>query len=357
MTDWNKIKVTAKLESDYQISNNRKYVDVNGYNIPLSENGIEVEWWDNSMEKSELENLIPDNTRYFQDLETIHQMTGGILEYAFLDHTIDNMIYQEVSDWLQQRGIQPTEEQTTTEMTLPKRFVETDNSEKTVERLSIGKFFGISMSDDENKQEYIECINKLMVTEHNDNLYLKKIISMNDLSELGDPANRRVLNYVEAKIIKFILVDPEKIGECFDMIYLTNEICENGMTENSIDLLSYFLNIDQNSGNVNEEHMKTISEKLLKYMPDIIQKIIEIAEYYESKQCNGSLHKNTILLKDMYENILKDKTTLKLPNLGITKFFESFQHNIFTKIILLIFIAYIVSQVFSLFKINYNINK
>ena len=353
MTDWNKIKITPKLEADYQISSNRNFVDINGYNIPISDNGIEVEWWDNPVPRSELEAIIPETTRMFQDIETIHQMTGGILEYAFTDHTVDNMVSQEVNDWLSQRGIEPVG--STTE--LPPSFIESEAVDDTVERLSIGKFFGITVNE-ENKDEYIECINKIMLTEHDDNIYLKKIMEMNDLSELGDPRNRRVLNYVEAKVIKFILVDVEKIGECFDIVYITNEICENGMTENSIELLRYFLSIDKNSQNLNEEHMKVVSERLLKYMPDVIQQIINIAEYYEKKQCNGEIHKNTVLLKTMYDNILKNtKSSIDLPNLGIMQFFESFQQNIFTKIILLIFIAYISSQLLSLFKVTYNINK
>ena len=60
--DWNKIKITPKLEADYQISNNRNFVDINGYNIPISDNGIEVEWWDNPVPRSELEAIIPETT-------------------------------------------------------------------------------------------------------------------------------------------------------------------------------------------------------------------------------------------------------------------------------------------------------
>ena len=103
-----------------------------------------------------------------------------------------------------------------------------------------------------------------MLTEHDDNIYLKKIIEMNDLSELGDPRNRRFLIMLKQRLLSLFWLMLKKIGECFDIVYITNEICENGMTENSIDLLRYFLSIDKNSQNLNEEHIKLYRRKTFK---------------------------------------------------------------------------------------------
>uniref|UniRef100_A0A6C0L133 Uncharacterized protein n=1 Tax=viral metagenome TaxID=1070528 RepID=A0A6C0L133_9ZZZZ len=359
MTDWNKIKITSELERRYNtINENRTYVIINGYNIPLSGNGIELEWWNSSMSHQELKELIPENTRYYENLETIHQMTGGILEYVFQNHSVNNMIYEEVSDWLLQRGSEPVYEKSSEQIEIRNRLIDSIPKDMTEEKLSLGKFFGLT--NQEENEEYNECIDRLMMTEHDDNTYLQKILEIQDLSKLGDPSNRRVLHYVEEKIIKFILVDPAKIGECFDIIYVTDKICKDGMSENGIDLLKYFMNIDQNRETTDDEYkqnMEVVSERLLQYIPDIIKKIIDISEYYEKKECNGEVHKNTLLLKDMYQNILKNNSAYSFPDLGIQKFFEGFQENIVTKVILLIFIAFLISQILGLFKINYNINK
>ena len=45
-----------------------------------------------------------------------------------------------------------------------------------------------------------------------------------------------------------------------------------------------------------------------------------------------------------------------LPNLGITEFFRDFHENIITKIILLIFIAYLVTQFIKLFRVNVSLS-
>ena len=47
-------------------------------------------------------------------------------------------------------------------------------------------------------------MNQLMMTEHDDDEYIKRINTYNNLTDLGDPNNRKDLLYVEAKIIKFL---------------------------------------------------------------------------------------------------------------------------------------------------------
>ena len=136
------------------------------------------------------------------------------------------------------------------------------------------------------------------------------------------------------------------------------------MSSSALELLGYILNL--NTQTIDDENydnnLKVISERLFKYVSEIISKIISIAEYYEKGKCNGEIHKNTILLKKMYDNLSKTKND-KIIDIdffsldGIINFFKDFQDNIITKVILLIFIAFIVSQVLSLFKVQYNINK
>ena len=70
------------------------------------------------------------------------------------------------------------------------------------------------------------------------------------------------------------------------------------------------------------------------------------------------VHKNTLLLKQMHENLTKKSNQLdfKAPDLGFMDFLKILKKNIVTKVILLIFIAFIISQILSLFKVQYNVN-
>ena len=78
-----------------------------------------------------------------------------------------------------------------------------------------------------------------------------------------------------------------------------------------------------------------------------------------NKTCNHNLTKNTILLKEIYTNLFEknNRLSFEYPDLGIIEFFQDFQRNIFTKSVLLIFIAFIITQFIGLFSIQYNINK
>ena len=133
------------------------------------------------------------------------------------------------------------------------------------------------------------------------------------------------------------------------------------MSTSAVEVLGYLLKM--NTENIGDdryvEKLKVVSDKLLKYMPDVIAKVIEISENYEKKKCNGEVHRNTLLLKQMYDNLTKKNNQLdfKAPDLGIFDFFKDFQENIITKVILLIFIAFVISQILNLFKVQYNINK
>ena len=80
-----------------------------------------------------------------------------------------------------------------------------------------------------------------MMTEHDDDDHLRRINSFEKLTDLGDP-NRIVkdLLYVEAKILKFLILDPSKVGDCLDIVYLTDEVCNIGLTSNSTQMMGNF---------------------------------------------------------------------------------------------------------------------
>tara|TARA_Y100000590_G_scaffold209878_1_gene237812 strand:- start:2282 stop:3826 length:1545 start_codon:yes stop_codon:yes gene_type:complete len=347
--DWSTIKRTDKFNDLYneEINSIENTVTINDYTIELSDNGIELEWWDKTkLSEEELKKPLPPTLMEYQNLENIHQITGGVLEYVFPNHSVNNMVIEEVYDWLMKNDIESEVNQEQMESIQNKQF-------------TMSQFFGISQNDVLNRDFEI-CMNQLMTTEHDDNEYLKRINTYTHLSELGDPNNKKDLLYVEAKILKFLIIDPSDIRDCFNIVYLTDEICKRGLTSNATQLMGYFLKLS--TDNVNDEkyndNMRIITVRLLKYLPDIINKIIEIAEYYESQKCNQEIHRNTKLLKEIYNSLFQEQLiTIDLPSLGMSDFFRDFKENIYTKIILLIFVAYLITQFIKLFTINVNLGK
>ena len=94
-------------------------------------------------------------------------------------------------------------------------------------------------------------------------------------------------------------------------------------------MLGYFLRLNtEEAGDIKyRDNMRIISNRLLKYLPDIIKKIISIAEFYELKHCNDQLSKNTMMLKEIYVNLFEKNNRLSFdyPDLGIIEFFSRLQ--------------------------------
>ena len=163
------------------------------------------------------------------------------------------MVREEIVDWLESRGLQP---EVTDNQDAPSVDLVTDQvSEETGERsISIAKFFGVT-EERINNREFQECMNKLMGTEHDDAYYLGKLSELTHITDLGDPKNVSELKYVEAKLIRFILIDPKEISKCFDYIYVDESFCQNGMSTSSIEILGYLLKMNTQS-NGNEDYLK-----------------------------------------------------------------------------------------------------
>ena len=184
--------------------------------------------------------------------------------------------------------------------------------DETIELASKGfvnLFFRILMGDKsvagENFSGIEECINKIMMTEHNDAEFIPQIRQFKTMSELGDPKNRKHLFYVQSKIIRFITLDPKDIFKCLDIIYIIpDDLCEIGLTGDSMKVLANLLNLDFDlSDKTKIKNTKAVHNVLVKYIPDIVKKIIDISEEYESNKCNGKPHPNTLMMKNIYTNL------------------------------------------------------
>ena len=226
---------------------------------------------------------------------------------------------------------------------------------------SMEDHFNITSADDSISQGSV-CLKDLLSIEQDSSININKIYSMEYLYELGDPNNREELLYVESKIIKFLTIDAYDISECFDLYTFTQDLCKQGISYEILPLLGDLINlkVDTITDDDFKEDLKIVENRLGKYVPQIIEQIINFSEIYEKKNCAGQISNNTLIMKRLHTKLLNtiipSIESDSFFDIDLGGFFKSFQSNIITKVILLIFIGYILSLFFKLFSIRYRIN-
>jgi hypothetical protein len=203
------------------------------------------------------------------------------------------------------------------------------------------------------------CFNELFEIESDNTINIEKIKTMKHLYELGDSNNRDELMYVENKIQKFIITDPHHISECLDLYNFAQDFCSSGLSNELLPLLGKIVNLDGSGGDGFEEDMKVVENRLGKYVPEIVKKLLEISEKYETSNCSR-LSDNTMILKRLHPRIMKTNAAYEeyeMPDISfdVKAFIEGFQTNMLTKTIFLAFLAYIIGKIISLFNISYNV--
>lgn len=219
------------------------------------------------------------------------------------------------------------------------------------------KEYDISIEGDDSSGK--RCFNNLFEIEGDNTVNIEKIKSMRHLYELGESNNRDELLYVENKIKKFIITDAHHISDCLDLYNFTQDFCSTGMSTELIPLLGKIINLETDGGDGFEENMKVVENRLGKYVPDIVEKIIKISEKYENDNCTR-LSDNTMMLKRLQPSIMKKNASheeYEIPEIDfdIKGFIEGFQTNMLTKTIFLAFLAYIIGKIISLFNVSYNV--
>ena len=393
--EWDKLKNTPLLVKKHgnTINANKTLVSINGYTIPISENGIELEWWnkDRTYSEDELKMPIPEYLRDYIQLKEIHLMSGALLEHIFQDHNLEGMVFEEVYDYLRRRNLKMQE---VDELEVPEvpevpevltgesegetqgteniggdiiegQALNTTDDEmvefasKGIPLLLWNTILGKELPDSPLMNNLEDSINKLMMTEHNDKEHIAGIKNFETLADYGDPKNRSDLLYLQAKIIRFITLNPKDVFKTLDIVYvIPDDLCEIGLTGDSMKVLAKLLDVDIKVDNKTQmKHTKTVYNLLFKYIPDIMKQIIDISEEYEKSKCNGEIHPNTVMMKDIHKHLFinNNMSSFSIPDLGISDFFVDFKQNILTKVILLAFIAFVVSKLVSLFKIQYNV--
>ena len=214
--------------------------------------------------------------------------------------------------------------------------------------------FGLT-KDTSTNRELEHNLNILLDTDDGDDEYMDRIGNYNSIEELG--RNLEDIQYIERKIKKFLGTNTEEFVSVYDSAYTYEEICTGGFSERPMKILGNLMNLDiDHDGDITQQDLsneKRVFRIILKYIPSLMRKVLDISERLEILKCDR-VTKKTQIYKEIYKDLFIDSNVLKfeLPDLGISDFFKDFNHNIYTKIILLIFIGFIISRIISLFTVN-----
>jgi len=313
--------------------------------IPFSNNGISLQWW----REGDTGDLVDTEDERFLQLggeEAIIQKTFGSVEqnqlYKYLiDHPIDGYDFtricqQQLRDADISNVLTPTEEDNFVFSFL----------------LNVGP-------DAEQNRSFEKCMNRLMRTPgDNDSNMVQRVRQLSGISELGSNDNKTLLDYVERKIQKFLSLRTDQFDKCIEKIEISDNICIQGLFPNAMDMLSRILDMETGRTTADteeeeeEDKVKVVSDRLLKYVPQLIKKILEISTTYENDYC-GAVSPKTKLLQEIYDNLFKKEVTINIPELGLDGFFEDFgDYGIIGKVVLMLFFVYIFTQFMTLFKVN-----
>jgi len=313
--------------------------------IPLSNNGISLQWW----KDDETGDLVPEDDPQLIQIGD----TGSIITKTFGSEQ-DNPLYSLLNGG-SITGLSGYDFTRICQQQLRDADISTVLSPTGEDNFIFSFLLNVGPDAEQNKS-FERCMNRLMRTPgDNDKEMVSSLKLLNSISELGD--NPELLDYVERKIKKFLSLRTDQFDKCIEKIEISDNICADGLFPNAMDMLSSILDMETGRGvtsdtDLAESKIKVVSDRLLKYVPQLLKKILEISDNYENDYC-GAVSPRTQLLQEIYDNLFKKEISLNIPDLGLGGFFEEFDnYGIIGKVVLMLFFVYILTQVVALFKVN-----
>ena len=164
------------------------------------------------------------------------------------------------------------------------------------------------------------------------------------------------LEFIKHAVNKFLSLRPEDIMECIKKLTYSDavitKICKGDITLTIFETLGFVFEFIGIHINFNDQS-ETMVIELSDHIKPVLHKVITTSEYFEGKSCSGTspITKN---LKILYNSLFPKKYMPYAFFDYISKmfngdWFKMFNDNIFGKVILLVFIAFIFSQMVKLF--------
>ena len=177
----------------------------------------------------------------------------------------------------------------------------------------------------QSSPEFEGCINDMM-KEYNQNDFKlqSNIKAKNSIMDLTDED----IDYIQRKL-KLFIVHSDKLGDCIDYLYVDTTICENGLGEQMLIILNgvvsvigYRFKSEDFRNPENKKKIMYIIDQLGPLIPEMIDKLIEVAEKKEKSNCPHKISNQTQILRRMYDDMFKKQKNVVDFDLGLDSIFD-----------------------------------
>uniref|UniRef100_A0A6C0CYT3 Uncharacterized protein n=1 Tax=viral metagenome TaxID=1070528 RepID=A0A6C0CYT3_9ZZZZ len=203
-----------------------------------------------------------------------------------------------------------------------------------------------------DKYRFRNCIDEILYTGENDEQMIN-FIKKNGLENY----KKKHFDYIEKKLDRLISLRPYDLEACLQLINnIDKYICRGMMSTSVFNIVAMIINlfgiktdiynIDKDSKEY--DNLKILLDIIIPKIPILIKRLIELSKYFEYNYCNGVSTTTTLVLDEIYNNMLSKQIDIEYKlfdnyEFGIT-FFDDFTKNIYGKIVLLIFVSFFISK-------------
>jgi len=200
--------------------------------------------------------------------------------------------------------------------------------------VTLDKYAGLL---NQSSPEFEGCINDMMKEYNQNDIKLQNNIkAKNSIIDLTDED----IDYITKKL-KLFIVHSDKLGDCIDYLYVDTTICENGLGEQMLIILNgvvsvigYRFKSEDFRNPENKKKIMYIIDQLGPLIPEMIDKLIEVAEKKEKSNCPHKISNQTQILRRMYDDMFKKQKNVVDFDLGLDSMFNLSDKN-FTRSVIM----------------------
>lgn len=198
------------------------------------------------------------------------------------------------------------------------------------------------------------CIDEILFTGDSDGAMINRIKTTN-LKDYTDDD----FGYIDRKLERLISIRPYDLEACFSLINNVDDyICQGVISTSVFNIVNmivslfgiktdiYKLSEAENPDEYN--NFKRLLDIIIPKIPIFIKRLLDLARYFETNKCGGKITSTTLILDKINNDIISKKIDVNynlFDNYEITGFFDDFTKNIYGKIVLLIFISFLISKI------------
>jgi len=202
-------------------------------------------------------------------------------------------------------------------------------------------------------QKFRGCVDDLLMTGENDREMID-FLSKHSMKDYDEPH----FNYIKAKIDKIIALRPNEINSCLQILsYIEVNICKGGFVLSILDIFGLILNLigikvdlyKVKKDTTEYNNLMKLMNIVIPQMSTIMRRVLDLSIYFEKKYCNGETTMTTHLLRKTYDELFDSSADIQYKlfdkfNMNLD-FFNDFNKTFYGRIIILIFIAFIIVQI------------